>query len=565
MAHALTFAGRLLTAGGALLTDGASSSGGSSASSIASVNEPANLAVAQRAAGGTTRALTFTASYTGADPTMFQWRVEDFTSAATVVDWSDFASFTASGGSATGTALAIPQGDNYRLRVRDKLTPGVAWSGAHMWGVGVCIVMSGQSNMVATMSSQGLVGGGVGTEQYTAAHTTKHGRIYADLGWAYNGFGSYPGGSAVGGDLLVADPGYAFIRELVAGLGGNVPVAILPLAISGVGIGTWSPGGTNYTKYTAATGGGTSGTDVSGLLSTIYPGDVEAVCWHQGENDSGAGTPATTLSTYLTELDTWYNGWLALVSPFGRTHATLHICMPIIGNVDPTVAPNIEMVRQAQIEWTAAKQALGWAVTTGEMTTDLVRATGDTLHMDNSGSTSTPTSAVRALRRVTQDLLHWLVPATYPHGSAGPKINAVGVSRAGAVITLPIVQDGGTALQTAAGGNPTGFYVSTDNFATGCGPGTGAYLTPASVTLSGTNVLIDLGTWPGGTVYVKYLGGTPNTTGQNYDGTHNASTFPDITNCIYDNGALPPYPLLYTTSDPLGLPLQPTDGSIAVT
>jgi hypothetical protein len=145
----------------------------------------------------------------------------------------------------------------------------------------------------------------------------------------------------------------------------------------------------------------------------------------------------------------------------------------------------------------------------------------------------------------------------------GPSIS--GAVRTGSVIDVTIAHDGGSNLITANGGAPTGFYVTTDNFASGVGPGTGAYITPASVAItSPTNIRITLPSTPGGTVYLKYQGGTPGTTAF-YDGVNNASTNPDVSGAVRDNVPVPTDTLLNNWHAPLnGFPLQPLLNSIAI-
>jgi len=76
-------------------------------------------------------------------------------------------------------------------------------------------------------------------------------------------------------------------------------------------------------------------------------------------------------------------------------------------------------------------------------------------------------------------------------------------SRSGAVLTLPVTQNGGSSLRVlTSGAMPSGFTCSTD-------PAFGSSLTINDVQISGNNVVITLSADPGATVYTRYMWGQP--------------------------------------------------------
>lgn len=89
---------------------------------------------------------TWQGTYDGVAPTAMQARIENVLG-GDVVPWTDLGSFTASGGTWSGT-LTVPKGGLYRVQVRDKNDPTRIWKGAAPWSCCPITVSLGQSPMV---------------------------------------------------------------------------------------------------------------------------------------------------------------------------------------------------------------------------------------------------------------------------------------------------------------------------------------------------------------------------------------------------------------------------------
>lgn len=549
-------------------------------------NDPPQWAVFQRNAGTTTRNLPVSFSYVGTPGTL-QGRV---TSGATVIlDWTTLSGVVTSLGTGTGILPLVPQGAAgqwYTLHLRDS-TSGVTWDGSSTWAVGVIVIFSGHSIMDRTLGNNTSSGDAASITDYNGHGSNPLFVCFNNWGWQ-KCFTTPPHSiTALGQPGTTATAGILSMGRLMATRLG-VPIGIVPFSRDGTNSNQWlSPSGSLYTTTFGASGDAIS--SAAGFASSIYATvngpsasgntgltDFEIFFWEMGENEG-----FDSVAQYKTALGNVYTMVTAWCSPY-RTTSQFLFATNIQVNIDPVLnyAPFIENNRQATIEWVAGQKAAGKAVTIFT-TTDLPRGPGssndgvDGVHPGSYAS-------MRICQRLVQTALWWWGLATYP--GRGPTVTSGTVNNN--IITMALNGDGGTGFATANAGSPTGWYVSSDNFATGYGPGTGNYLTPSSAALSGSTVTLTMPSAPVGNTYVKYLGGTPNNNGSTaiydsqspptyYQGFHNASENPDIQGAIYDNTTLPTDTLLtsflaslagsISTNGPTvsdGLPLQPSDGSI---
>jgi len=276
---------------------------------LVSVDEIGARRIVQRAKGATSKVLRLTGTYANGTPTGIEWRLEQELTPGTFTlvpgrDWSAVGSPSLGSGAWAGDA-DVPQGGWYRLRVR--------WAGgaaegvtAGKFGVGVVLVVDGQSNAVGLGSSAG-------------------GDTADDLTSRFDG-------------SLWALPTGAGEKALANALRGylGVPVAVTNLGVGATAIASHVPGSSNWTAKMTR-------------LAAIG-GDVEGVLWAQGEADGGS----TTLAAYKTALGQLYDGWRSATA---RSSGQLRFLIGVTGrNVGSTSGTDAgwQTVRQAQVEWADA-------------------------------------------------------------------------------------------------------------------------------------------------------------------------------------------------------------------
>lgn len=483
---------------------------------------------------------------------------------AVVIPWTFLTGLTTATSTGSGTLPLVSQGGPYLIQIQDGVTQptsGPLYSaGTTKWGVGALFLFEGQSNMASTL--HGAFAGynvpGTSQDEYTYYKT---GAVVASI-WDNAGWHPPSNGSVgASGVMNTLTNGIMLFMRIVAAAmrtkyGYDVPIGIIPYALASQSIESFTaPSGIHYTDLFNATG--TSGT-TQGFASPSYviAGDFEGVLWHQGEanaNDSAA--------VYQAKLQALYQTYLNYVAPFGRTATNLFFGPAVIGNYETLY--KVENIRQAEMNFETYAHANGWPlVQVGWTTIDLWRGTvvgvnppTDSLHFQD------PTVQRRSMKRCVQTVLKWLGasgngPSGLQFSGRGPTISSV--SRVGDVATFIIAHEGGTALQVPTPANPpTGFYANTAaDFS-----GTDVLFTAALVA-GNTQVALTFSPTPTYPVYVKYLGYKIGNTVYNAAG-FNGSSYPDISNPIYDNTTYP-NPATGIDVEALGLPLLPTNGAITV-
>lgn len=308
---------------------------------------------------------------------------------------------------------------------------------------------------------------------------------------------------------------YQAAWEAVAG-NGDIRFANQLQAASGllVGVLNFAVGGTTIEYWTD---------DISGTYTaftdalTATGGDCEFILWHQGESDAIAGTAK---ATYKTALDTFY---ATLRTETGRSTTTLKFGCALLGNINDGTATDAttDAIRQAQLEWIGETTGAFFAGSS----VDMVRF--DAYHW-------TAPYYERMGRRYAQAIAFQLGDVAF--GADGPVVASASRASGSADIEITVTHDGGTAIEeldgTTDGGSLTGWEVSDDDFST--------TLTISSTAFVAGKIVLTLSAAPADvdTIKVRYQ------YGEN----------PTITNPVYDDTT--------PQSDTIGLPLQPTIGSV---
>ena len=471
--------------------------------------------ILQRVAGGTTKTITVSGTYTGTASSI-QARAVPVGTAVTAGGYAWTTIQTNPTGGTYSGSLTVAQGSTWLiLQVRDGVNHTVNAVGSNRFGVGALIALIGQSNMVHLSS---------GVYQYPLSDLSTRRYVPVDgidgsgntlhdtwqIIGNYDLTNTYPPNtisSVYGGTYTTAPiPGYRadgavyLANYLRSTLG--IFVGLLEYAKSGTAISTWQPGGsgTYWTRF------------ATGLTSA--GGDCEAAIWYQGEDDASNGTSG---ASYQTSLGNVLTGLLAAT---GRSASTFNfgvvVLGPILGYGGSTPATT-DAIRAAHLAYIAANTSNG--VYMAGVATDGNLA-GGTVHIDN-------VSEARMGKRYALSYSNRLGLAT--HGAAGPKISSA--SHSGAVVTVNVAQDGGTALQDGTGGSGgslLGFRVY-DN---------AVLKTISTTSISGNTIVLTMSASLTGPVTMDYgMGGDPYTT----------TTLP--ASVVYDNNTVP--------GDTLGLPLQP--------
>lgn len=469
---------------------------------------------------------------TGEVPANPQARVVSAIDGTVIKNWTTLrAVTTTSGTSAMGYLDAVPAGGDYLLQVRSGGEGSPVSNGIQRWGVGVCVLAMGQSNMVNMMSAGSYTDIPPGSTQDEVKYfqNNRPGAFFGTSGWASTGGTNGTGVTSVGGNVNISTGGaLSFLRitgkALSTKYGRKIPVCLIPWAFNGNSISAFLPGGGNYN--TLFNNSGTAAGSI-GFKSPLnyWGGDIEGVVWHQGEADQAGGRAA-----YLQNLKDLYTGLLAYVAPFGRTAADLFFLPGLLG-VYANLA-TIENIRGAGLDFDAYARTNNWPrARIGWNCIDLDPSDGgDGLHfIDVAGGNQYRRWHVK---RMTEAVLHQLRCAPAP--TRGPRISGA-VRGANNTVTLSVEHDGGTALALRNPGSAATGWSASNN---------GAAVAVTTVEITGVNT-IKL-TMAGAFTHVGYMRGM----------------YPSVTNPVYDNRS---YPTGCTGIDVfVGLPLLPTPDLIEV-
>lgn len=359
--------------------------------------------VYQRAAGTTSKTITFTGTYNGS-PAGIEARICSG-QGTQVMPWTRCTTPTA--GNWSVTFSNVPQGSNYYLEVRDTaITSNLARSIWH-FGVGAVFFWIGQSNatLMTSNNSSGLYT--INQDLFFRGSVRLFAGTYSELRTT---------GSTV---IPVAD-------NVSTQLG--CPVMIVDASTGGSGL---------YTGWDTR-----SSSFYQSFLTRLAAvgGDCEGFAWFQGEADGGATSSA---NAYLASFGTMLNN---LRTDVGRSAANLPMYLAILGRKGSAASPDEwRTVRSAQMNaetnYTNVKLVGGYY--------DLPYT--DDLHM-------TAASYVKMARRVSQAMLNVYAPGTYTTGMKGPEPTSASISGNNIIVTFTM--NNGTNLRgNTSNTGITGFEV----------------------------------------------------------------------------------------------------------
>lgn len=227
----------------------------------------------QRDAGGNSFDVPVTGSFTG-ESGEIEVKILLAADDSTVVDWSTLDA-APSDGAFAGT-VTVPEGGPYYAQVRAAAETDIADENTSPFSVGIWILCAGQSNMAGMFSS-----------------------------------GSSPPAAAAGtfyhnGSDYAAVPGANGVRELLNGVRTltGLPVGAITAAVAAVGSSFYLEGAEGFDDFVVP-------------RVTAIGGDIELMCWHQGEGDAAAASPPSSVS-YAARLDEIHEDVVSLI---GRTRA----------------------------------------------------------------------------------------------------------------------------------------------------------------------------------------------------------------------------------------------------
>lgn len=286
-------------------------SAGAVVSGTITLTDLTNLRVYQR--NGTSASITVTGTYTGT-PTAIQARIVQDGTSTEVVTWTTIDA-APSAGTFSGS-ITVGQGGWYNVQVRFSNDTGVTSNGSNKFGVGIVVLMIGQSNS-ELMFTQGT--------NTSPSLVSKHsGSAFPSTVGTWATLGTTAQGAEALGSALVAQYG--------------IPVGLLNYAVSGSAMNTWD--GTGDTNYRNAK---------QGVIDS--GGAVEYVSFIHGETDATSGT---TQASYEIMLGTMTTNLRADITN-RSTKTNLPILLALLGRGSTmTSDANVEAIRAAQLSRVAA-------------------------------------------------------------------------------------------------------------------------------------------------------------------------------------------------------------------
>ncbi|MEM7644608.1 MAG: sialate O-acetylesterase, partial [Pseudomonadota bacterium] len=269
------------------------------------IDDPTDSMVFARAFGTTSRDVSVSGYYTGADPSGIEMRVVDGDDDSEIVAWSQVDAAPANG--VWSGAISVPQGANYRLQARRAGSTDADAIGRAVFGVGIWAVLYGQSNMVNfTNRSEGLI------DAHTVGAFYDPGRdpnpqIPGDLGEPVRGIGF----------MRDANGGRALAKSLFERSG--IPIGLINGAASGVEVAALDPDPPAQKHFAP-------------LLEqmTAVGEQFELILWHQGEGNSGA----PTIEDYSASLLKIHEG---IAAHAGLTVAQMPLILAGLGTEQGTI------------------------------------------------------------------------------------------------------------------------------------------------------------------------------------------------------------------------------------
>lgn len=458
----------------------------------------------QRAAGTGAKTIAFSGAYTNSTPSSIEVKIVNASGGATIQDWTEISGATIAAGSWSGT-LSVPWATPrkwYHFLARAKFAAGQV------------LATSAESSNAWTVGI--LVGVVFSQSDMSFMNTTSSSPASPDAATKkYTTAGGWAAPTGNGNILM--------LNKLAAGV--DCPVGILPYAISSVAMHASYLGGAYWMQ-------GQSATDPYGLFQiglTAAGGDIEFAIMDSGKGDMILGTTKTQFKADYDTALSW------LYTSTGRNATTLKAGLVIHGTMDPTAAApgtgaTADAIIRADIEWVRDTSGAFCAASTR----DLSRF--DDFHW------SSAAGCEHVARRIAQSILYELGAVSYP--GLGPSIAGITRLSGSAVVTATLLHNGGAGLTENDGSTDgvgiTGFRIDdSSNMGSNLTIASTAYVQPNKIALTLSAAPDDSGGYV--PVYLDYQYGMN----------------PDSTSAVYDD----------TTAQgaAVGLPLQPTNGTITVT
>jgi len=277
---------------GGASSGGAPATGGSSTVSAIRIDDFADYQVIQRAIHQMSQTVRVSGSYTGSTASAIEASIVDYSNAKTaILPW---AVITSSPNGAFAGSLEVPQGGWYRLALRaiDNNQVEIASAlGSHRWGVGINILLIGQSNMV-----------GNGNVQNFTSVTSDLAALYSnDNAWKHLA-DPYDGGglsSEVDYDSWIGASLVPSLANALTATYAGIPIGFVPAARGSSPLhGTDAISWVNRTEDNHADSTNLYGNSLTNVRAA---GGVELVVMHQGETDA---TNVTPKDQYIADLKT---------------------------------------------------------------------------------------------------------------------------------------------------------------------------------------------------------------------------------------------------------------------
>jgi hypothetical protein len=271
-------------------SSGAAGAEGDATGSI-QLNDLGDYQVVQRVLGGSAQRVQIAGSFAGSIASVQAQVVSFATGLPVIVAWTQLS--TTLGGSYTGT-IEVPQGGWYRAVVRGLGAGGKELAravGAHRWGVGMNILLIGQSNMV-----------GYGGNSYTKAGDLA-GLYSNDHEWKHLADPYDRGGAPTDADFD-AGSGASLVPSLVNTLSTyfpGLPIGVIPTARGSSPL-ACSGNDLCWGRRNALNPADPSTLYGNSLAEARSVGGVELIVMHQGETDATNSTPSATYGSELVLL-----------------------------------------------------------------------------------------------------------------------------------------------------------------------------------------------------------------------------------------------------------------------
>jgi hypothetical protein len=447
------------------------------------------------------RTVSLTGSCTG-NPSLIEWRLVDYYTGLARTSWTTLITKPAASFNANVT---YPRGGWDKIEIRDGVNTSLTSSTTTRSGVGIAVLLYGQSNMHLRPGNGVKRPLGDKRAMFLNASNVleRVGNINdlraANLESDQTGYGT--GGGYIQ-DVGKAGDGFVYMANLTA-QAMNCPVLLIERAVNGQTIDLLTTGA-NWDAMAAAV--------------AAAGGDFEAAIWHQGESNANG----TTTASMVTKLGTLHS---KLKTLNGRTNANFRFGVASlgVGSFGGSVEGDFGRMREAHRQY-ANNTAGAFYYATAH-----TGYTGDGVHL-------TAASISEIDRRGARNLIASLGVGTV---SVGPRVT--GATRDGQNVILAIAHSGGTLLTDGAGGTGTaltGFQIYDDG-------ASGAVIEVSATSFpSASSISLTMATTPVGPLRVAYaMANNPHNTGNSATGVPIAASIP-CDNATYHNSTV-------------GCPLQP--------